>query len=86
MMKQATMDGAMVETANCEWCGRVFKRKATGRIAVFCSTACRMKAYRNRKRKAVFEARRPVLKSMSDVLTDVDELLAMDYETGFTSL
>ena len=85
-MKQETMTGEAVEVGNCEQCGRVFERLPTGRPATFCSTACRMRAYRERKRKAAFEARRPVLDgTLYERLAAVDELLTPD-ETGFNPL
>lgn len=34
-------------TARCEWCGREFEPKETGRRARFCSSACRLRAHRD---------------------------------------
>lgn len=44
-------DGPAVESINCAECGRVVVVKATGRPPIYCSVACRMRAYRARKRE-----------------------------------
>ena len=31
---------------NCEWCGKEFEPKGTGRRPRFCSSACRLRAHR----------------------------------------
>lgn len=43
--------------ARCSVCGQRFRQAGTGRSRVYCSDACRMVAYRTRKRQAQVNAR-----------------------------
>lgn len=57
----------------CPVCGEwIFYRSGRGRLAVYCSDACKAKAYRRRKAEADFRRFHDRLHHENDRLRDVD--------------
>lgn len=51
----------------CVLCGRDIQRSASGRRRLYCSSACRQRAYRQRDEERLWRGSDPVLDDVEDV-------------------
>jgi len=63
--------------AACILCGRSVRRSRPGRRRLYCSNACRQRAYRYREVERVWRGSDPDLETDIDVTTLLNEALAL---------